>query len=164
MADDQLLTPDNTLLSRLNIEPLDGPRAADAETLGPTRMLASASAGTCTKALQADVEAFIQAGIAPATKCVCCADLDHFKGTVAMLRRTDRLSTVGPGRDGSSECGPGTDPGATALSVARRADPWSARASRLPWDRAQSSVGARGMSQKGGLRARVGTAVDDCSA
>ena len=34
MADDQLLTPDNTLLSRPNIEPPDGPRAADVDALG----------------------------------------------------------------------------------------------------------------------------------
>ncbi len=33
----------------------------------------------------AEVEAYVHAGIAPATKCVCCADLDHFKGMVAML-------------------------------------------------------------------------------
>ena len=38
----------------------------------------------------AEVEAYVHAGIAPATKCVCCADLDHFKGMIAMLGRQTR--------------------------------------------------------------------------
>ena len=81
MVDDQSLTRDNSLLSRPNIEPLDGPQVADAEAFGhPTRMLSCA--GACTEMLRAEVEAYVQAGIAPATKRAYRADLDDYKGMV----------------------------------------------------------------------------------
>jgi hypothetical protein len=58
---------------------------------------------------RAGVEAYVHTGIAPATKRVCCADLDHLKRMVATRGLADRLSIVGAGRDGSSECGGGID-------------------------------------------------------
>jgi integrase len=83
-----LLTRDNTLLSRPTIEPHDGSRAADADVLGhPTRMLLCASA--CTNTLHADVEAYVHAGIAPATKRAYCTDLDHFEAWGGTLPATD---------------------------------------------------------------------------
>ena len=46
------------------------------------------SAGACTEALLADVEAYVQAGIAPATKRAYRADIDHFRawgGTIPAI-------------------------------------------------------------------------------
>jgi hypothetical protein len=48
---------------------------------------------------QAEAEAYIHAGIAPATKCVCCADLDRFKGMVVMLFRPIRARNVSERRE-----------------------------------------------------------------
>ena len=60
--------------------------------------------------LQAEVEASVQAGIAPAIECVCRAD-------PSPLRRDgyhdwpDRLSIIGAGRDASRKCSAGIDLG-----------------------------------------------------
>jgi integrase len=87
VVDDQFLTRDNTLLSRPNIEPPEGPQAADADRLRyPSRMLC---AGACTEALRAEVEAYVQAGIAPATKRAYRADLDHFRAWGGTIPATD---------------------------------------------------------------------------
>jgi integrase len=48
-------------------------------------------AGACTKTLQADVEAYVQAGIAPATKRAYRADLDHFRAWGGTIPATDAL-------------------------------------------------------------------------
>ena len=90
MADDQVLTRDNSLLSRPKIEPPDGPRAAGTCALGhPTCMLACA--GACTTVLEAEVEAYVQAGIASATKRAYRADLDHFRAWGGIIPATDTL-------------------------------------------------------------------------
>ena len=90
MADDQVLTRDNSLLSRPKIEPPDGPPAAGTCALGhPTCMLACA--GTCTTMLEAEVEAYVQAGIASATKRAYRADLDHFRAWGGIIPATDTL-------------------------------------------------------------------------
>jgi hypothetical protein len=60
MADDQLLTRDNSLLSRPTIEPPDGPRAADG-TLWDIGVGCFVQV-PAQKTLQAEVEVFIQAG------------------------------------------------------------------------------------------------------
>jgi hypothetical protein len=39
----------------------------------------------------AEVETYVHAGIAPATKCVCRADLDHFKGMPCLEPSTAQL-------------------------------------------------------------------------
>ena len=84
------LTRDNTFLSRLNIEPPDGLPKADADALQrPTRMLACA--GTCTETLRAEVEAYVQAGIAPATMRAYRADLNHFEAWGGTIPATDAL-------------------------------------------------------------------------
>jgi hypothetical protein len=83
----EVLTRDNTLLSRSTIEPPDRPRAAVANVLRhPSRMLC---AGACTNTLQADVEAYVQAGIAPATKRAYRADLSHFEAWDGTIPATD---------------------------------------------------------------------------
>ena len=46
-------------------------------------------AGACTKTLQADVEAYVQAGIAPATKRAYRADLDHFRAWGGTIPATE---------------------------------------------------------------------------
>jgi integrase len=46
-------------------------------------------AGACTKTLQADVEAYVQAGIAPATKRAYRADLNHFQAWGGTIPATD---------------------------------------------------------------------------
>jgi integrase len=48
-----------------------------------------AVAGACTKTLQSDVEAYVQAGIAPATKRAYRADLDHFRAWGGTIPATD---------------------------------------------------------------------------
>ncbi len=68
MADDRVLTSDNSLLSRPNIEPLDGPRAAYAHALGHSTCISTCAGACTTTLLQAEVEANVQAGIAPATE------------------------------------------------------------------------------------------------
>ena len=61
---------------------------ADAGSLGdPTQMLVCA--GACTEALRAEVEAYVQAGIAPATKRAYRADLDHFEAWGGTIPATD---------------------------------------------------------------------------
>jgi hypothetical protein len=88
MAVDPFLTRDNTLLSRPTIEPPEGPQPADAETLGcQTRILVGAV--DCTDALRAEVEAYVQAGIAPATKRAYRADLNHFEAWGGTIPATD---------------------------------------------------------------------------
>ena len=73
---------------RPNIEAPDGPQPADAGALEhPTRM--PVSAGACTEALRAEVEAYVQAGIASATKRAYRADLDHFKAWGGTVPATD---------------------------------------------------------------------------
>jgi len=47
------------------------------------------SAGACNEALQAEVEAYIQAGIAPATKRAYRADLDHFRAWGGTIPATE---------------------------------------------------------------------------
>ena len=75
-----------------NIEPTERPRAADAAALGhPTRMLVGA--GTCTETLRPEVEAYVQAGIASATKRAYRADLDHFRAWGGSLPATDAQIT-----------------------------------------------------------------------
>jgi integrase len=57
-------------------------------TLGrPTQMLVSA--GACTEALGAEVAAYVQAGIAPATKRAYRADLNHFEAWGGTIPATD---------------------------------------------------------------------------
>jgi hypothetical protein len=81
------LTRDNTL-SRPNIEPPDGPPRVDADALErPTRMLICA--GTCTEKFRAEIEAYVQAGIAPATKRAYRADLHHFEAWGGTIPATD---------------------------------------------------------------------------
>jgi integrase len=71
-----------------NIEPTERPRAADAAALGhPTPMLVGA--GTCTEIILPEVEAYVQAGIASATKRAYRADLDHFRAWGGSLPTTD---------------------------------------------------------------------------
>jgi integrase len=76
----------------LNVEPTELPRAADAAALGaPTRLLVSA--GTCTEIVRPEVEAYVQAGIASATKRAYRADLDHFRAWGGSLPATDAQIT-----------------------------------------------------------------------
>jgi integrase len=90
MADEQALTRDNSLLSRPPIERPNRPRAADADALHhQNRMLVCA--GACTETLRADVEAYVQAGIAPATKRAYRADLSHFEAWGGTIPATDAL-------------------------------------------------------------------------
>ena len=75
-----------------NIEPTERPRAADAAALGhPTCMLVGA--GTCTETLRPEVEAYVRAGIASATKRAYRADLDHFRAWGGSLPATDTQIT-----------------------------------------------------------------------
>ena len=90
MADDQVLTRDNSLLSRPKIEPSDAPRVADMDALGGSTQLASAGACTATL-LQVEVEAYVQAGIASATKRAYRADLAHFRAWGATIPATEAL-------------------------------------------------------------------------
>src|ERR1700724_3809322 len=48
-------------------------------------------AGACTKTLQADVEAYVQAGIAPATQRAYRADLNHFEAWGGTIPATEAL-------------------------------------------------------------------------
>jgi hypothetical protein len=48
-----------------------------------------AGAGACTKTLQSDVESYVQAGIAPATKRAYRADLDHFRAWGGTIPATE---------------------------------------------------------------------------
>jgi integrase len=90
MADNRVLTRDNSLLSRPPIAPPDRPRAADGDAVGhQNRMLACA--GARTETLQAGVEAYVQAGIAPATKRAYRADLSHFEVWGGIIPATDAL-------------------------------------------------------------------------
>jgi hypothetical protein len=85
---ERVLTRDNTLLSRPTIEPPGGPRPADADALGrSTRM--STSAVDCTNSLLAEVEAYVQAGIASATKRAYRANLSHFEAWGGTIPATD---------------------------------------------------------------------------
>ena len=87
------LADDHTRLSRPSIEPTDGPQAADAAALGrPIRMLACA--GTCTATLRPEVEAYVQAGIASATKRAYRADLRPFPSVGWDLPATDTQITA----------------------------------------------------------------------
>ena len=82
------LTRDNTLLSRPNIEPPGGPPRVNADASErPTYMLVCA--GTCTNTLRAGVEAYVQAGIASATKRAYRADLNHFEAWGGTIPTTD---------------------------------------------------------------------------
>jgi hypothetical protein len=82
------LTRDNTLLLRPTIEPPEGRQRAVADALGrPTWMLVSAV--DCTDPLRADVEAYVQAGIAPATRRAYRADLSHFEAWGGTIPATD---------------------------------------------------------------------------
>ena len=84
----KVLARDSTLLSRPNIEPPEGPQPADAEALGrPTGVPISAI--DCTDQLRAEVEAYVQAGIAPATKRAYRADLDRFRAWGGTIPATD---------------------------------------------------------------------------
>jgi integrase len=67
----------NTLSSQHSVELADGARAAIANVLEPPSR--TPFAGTCNEPLRAGVEAYVQAGIAPATKRAYRADLDHFE-------------------------------------------------------------------------------------
>jgi len=88
VADDQSLTRDNTLLSRPTIGPPEGPQLADAEAFGhPIGVLVCAV--DCTDQLRAEVEAYVHAGIAPATKRAYRADLNHFKAWGGTIPATD---------------------------------------------------------------------------
>jgi len=74
MADDPLLTRDNSLLSRPKIESRDDRRGADKGGLAhPTQMLNCA--GACTE--RAEIEAYVAGGVAPATKRAYRIDLDR---------------------------------------------------------------------------------------
>ena len=76
-----------------NIEPTEGPRAADAPALRyPIRMLVGA--GTCTNTLRPEVEAYVQAGISSATRRAYRADLDHFRAWGGSLPATDAQITA----------------------------------------------------------------------
>ena len=76
----------------LGIEPTERPRAADGAALGaPTRLLVSA--GTCTEIFLPEVGAYVQAGIASATKRAYRADLDHFRALGGSLPATDAQIT-----------------------------------------------------------------------
>jgi integrase len=75
-----------------NIEPTERPRAVDPAALGhPTRLLVGA--GTCTEIVRPEVEAYVQAGIASATKRAYRADLDHFRGWGGSFPATDTQIT-----------------------------------------------------------------------
>ena len=77
----------------LNIEPTERPRAADGAALGaPTRLLVSA--GTCTEIFLPEAEAYVQSGIASATKRAYRADLDHFRALGGSLPATDAQITT----------------------------------------------------------------------
>jgi integrase len=83
-----VLADDHTRLSRPSIDPPDGPQAADADALErPIRM--PACAGTCTATLRAGVEAYVQAGIAFATKRAYRADRNHFEAWGGVIPATD---------------------------------------------------------------------------
>ena len=72
----------------LGIEPTERPRAADGAALGaPTRLLVCAAA--CTETFLPEVEAYVQAGIASATKRAYRADLDHFRALGGTLPATE---------------------------------------------------------------------------
>jgi len=51
----------------------------------------SVCAGACTEMLQAEVEAYVQAGMASATKRAYRADLDHFESWGGTIPATDAL-------------------------------------------------------------------------
>jgi hypothetical protein len=73
---------------RPTMEHPEGPQPADAVALGrSTRMLVCAV--DCTNSLLAEVEAYVQAGIAPATKRAYRADLDHFRAWDGAIPATD---------------------------------------------------------------------------
>jgi integrase len=75
-----------------DIEPTERPRAADATALAhPTHMLVGA--GTCKETLRPEVEAYVQASIASATKRAYRADLDHFRAWGGSLPATDAQIT-----------------------------------------------------------------------
>jgi hypothetical protein len=83
-----VLADDHTRLSQPSIDPPDGLQAADADALErPTRMLACA--GTCTETLRSEVEAYVEGGIAPATKRAYRADLNHFEAWGGTIPATD---------------------------------------------------------------------------
>ena len=82
------LTQCGTLLSGPNIELPDALQKAVADALGrQTRMLVCAV--DCTNLLRAEVEAYVQAGITPATKRAYRADLDHFRTWGGTIPATD---------------------------------------------------------------------------
>jgi integrase len=84
------LTRDNSLLSRPKIEPPEGPRASDALALRPPTCMPIV-AGACAEMPRAGVEAYVQAGIAPATKRAYRADLNHFEAWGGTIPATDAL-------------------------------------------------------------------------
>lgn len=76
MTDDQLLTRDNSLLSRPTIEPLATRQGMVVSPLAPP-LTNLCRAGNC--ATGSAVGAYVEAGIAPATRRAYCANLDHFE-------------------------------------------------------------------------------------
>lgn len=98
------LTPDNSPLSRLKIRPPDSLRRQ-------MRRLRSAQPGcwllrvkspaqtlhiavACTRTLRPEVEGYVQAGIAPATKRAYRADLNHFEAWGGIIPATETLVTA----------------------------------------------------------------------
>jgi integrase len=88
MADDPFPIRDNTLLSRPNIELPCAPQRAVTDALGrPSRM--PVCAVDCTGLLRPEVKAYVQAGIAPATKRAYRADLNRFEAWGGTIPATD---------------------------------------------------------------------------
>jgi integrase len=85
----EVLPDDNTLLSRPKFDPPDGLPRANADASGRPTRLACASA--CTALLRAEVEAYVRAGIASATKRAYRADLSHFEAWGGAIPATDAL-------------------------------------------------------------------------
>jgi integrase len=86
MADEQVLTPDNTLLSRPNLD--DGnARNDDRELVTDARE--TAFAVNCKSDSSEAVRAYVEAGIAPATRRAYKADLEHFRDWGGDIPTTD---------------------------------------------------------------------------
>src|SRR5271166_5231200 len=87
---DTALTPHNPHLSRPTNGASEAPQEVILDASGrPSGMLFSAI--DCNYTLRAEVETYVQAGIAPATKRAYRADLDHFQAWGGQLPASDGL-------------------------------------------------------------------------